>query len=90
LADTPDPVVFLRQALGGGAPHERLNAIALRTRPRRIVAATQLGLQLVRGPAPAAAFGNPAIPELVSARVGCRTSSPISFGIDLAALCLKR
>jgi hypothetical protein len=89
LAVIPEPVAFLRQALGAAAPRERLNEIARMARPRRIAAATDLELQLLRGPAPAAAFGNPAIPELFSGRVGCRTSSPVSFGTDLAALCLK-
>jgi hypothetical protein len=89
LAVTPDPVAFMRRALGAGAPRKRLDAIALLDRPRRLTAAARLELQLLRGQAPVAAFGTPAIPELFSARVGCRTSSPVSFGTDLGALCLR-
>jgi hypothetical protein len=34
-------------------------------------------------------FGAPYVPELFSARVGCKLFQPIYFGVDLAALCLK-
>jgi hypothetical protein len=29
------------------------------------------------------------VPELFSARVGCKVFEPVYFGVDLAALCLK-
>jgi hypothetical protein len=29
------------------------------------------------------------VPELFSARVGCKVFQPVYFGVDLAALCLK-
>jgi hypothetical protein len=35
------------------------------------------------------AFGAFYVPELFSARVGCKLFQPIYFGVDLAALCLK-
>jgi hypothetical protein len=34
-------------------------------------------------------FGTPAIPELFSARLGCKVFQPAYFGVDLAALCLR-
>jgi hypothetical protein len=34
-------------------------------------------------------FGTPAIPELFSARLGCKVFQPANFGVDLAALCLR-
>ena len=89
LALYPDPVAFLRAALGDAAPHRRLRAIALLDRPGRIAAAARLEKFLLRNSAPAAAFGTPAIPQFFSERVGCRTSSAASFGTDFGALCLR-
>jgi DNA-binding SARP family transcriptional activator/streptogramin lyase len=89
LALYPDPVAFLRAALGDAAPHRRLRAISLLDRPGRIAAAARLEKFLLRNSAPAAAFGTPAIPQFFSERVGCRTSSAASFGTDFGALCLR-
>jgi hypothetical protein len=36
-----------------------------------------------------AVYDNPAIPELVSRRLGCVVHQPMYPGVDLAALCLK-
>ena len=89
LALYPEPVAFLRAALGDAAPHRRLRAISLLDRRHRIAAAARLEQILLRRAAPAAAFGTPAIPQFFSERVGCRTSSAASFGTDLGALCLR-
>ena len=79
LALYPEPVAFLRAALGDAAPRRRLRAISLLDRPRRIAAAARLEQILLRKSAPAAAFGTPAIPQFFSERVGCRTSSAASI-----------
>ena len=89
LALYPEPVAFLRAALGDAAPRRRLRAISLLDRPRRIAAAAHLEQIVLRNSAPAAPFGTPAIPQFFSQRVGCRTSSAASFGTDLGALCLR-
>jgi streptogramin lyase len=88
LAPYPDPVAFLKAALGDAAPSHRLAEIARMDRTPRLAAANRLDVALARGRAPAAAFGTPAIPEFFSARVGCQRFPPVSFGVELGALCL--
>jgi hypothetical protein len=44
----------------------------------------------MRGSAPRAAFGTPAMPEFFSARVGCHVVQPVQFGADVGSLCLPR
>jgi len=68
--------------------HARLSAAARLSGARRDLAYARLDLQIARDAAPLAAYGNPAIPNFFSARVGCKTFNP--YGVDLAALCLKR
>ena len=85
----PDPVAFLRTALGGRFAQDRLDKIARLDRRQRLAAAGQLELQLMRGQAPLAAFGTPAIPEFFSARVSCHIFQPLQFGADLGSLCLR-
>lgn len=72
------------------SPHwqARLAAVARLSGARRDLAYARLDLEIARDAAPLAAFGDPSRPDFFSARVGCRTSNP--YGIDLAALCLKR
>ena len=82
----PDPVAFLRTALGGRFAQDRLDKIARLDRRQRLAAAGQLELQLMRGQAPLAAFGTPAIPEFFSARVSCHIFQPLQFGADLGSL----
>jgi hypothetical protein len=65
-------------------------ALAPDTPLARLPAAGRLELSLLRRQAPAAAFGTPTIPEFFSTRVGCKAFPPVSFGVDLAALCLPR
>ena len=43
----------------------------------------------MRGPAPLAVIGTPAIPEFFSARVSCHVPQPLQFGADLGSLCLR-
>ena len=52
-------------------------------------AANRLALELERDDAPAAAIGTNASRDFFSARIGCQVYQP-GWGIDLAALCLRR
>ena len=86
----PDPLAFLRTALRGTpARSTELAALARLDARRRLAGADRLDIRLERTSAPVAAFGTPTIPEFLSARTGCRTFSPASFGADLAAVCLR-
>jgi hypothetical protein len=89
FAPYPDPVAFLTTALGGRFAQDRLDSLARLDRSQRLTAAGQLELQLIRGPAPLAAIGTPAIPEFFSARVSCHITQPLQFGADLSSLCLQ-
>jgi hypothetical protein len=88
VAPYPDPAAFLKTALGGGIAQDSLAKLAGLERGQRVSAASQLELQLMRGPAPLAAIGTPAIPEFFSARVRCHVFQPLEFGVDLGSLCL--
>ena len=57
-------------------------------RPRALPAYGKLDLDLARNAAPLVAFDNPSDHDFFSARIGCQTYG--IYGIDLAALCLKR
>lgn len=89
LVPYPDPVAFLRLALGAARTRNELDAIAHLDGTRRLVAANRLELKLIRARAPVVAFGTPAIPEFFSARVGCQVFAPVSFGVELGSLCLR-
>ena len=84
----PDPAAFLKTALGGGFGQDSLAKLAGLDRDQRVSAASQLELQLMRGPAPLAAIGTPVIPEFFSARVRCHVFQPLEVGADLGSLCL--
>ena len=88
VAPYPDPAAFLKTALGGGFGQDSLAKLAGLDRDQRVSAASQLELQLMRGPAPLAAIGTPVIPEFFSARVRCHVFQPLEFGADLGSLCL--
>ena len=88
VAPYPDPAAFLKTALGGGFAQDSLAKLAGLDRDQRVSAASQLELQLMRGPAPLAAIGTPVIPEFFSARVRCHVFQPLEFGADLSSLCL--
>jgi ABC-type transport system substrate-binding protein len=66
----------------------RLAAAARLTGARRYVTYGRLDAQLVRDAAPLAAFGNLSSHDFFSARMGCQV--PTVYGIDLAALCIRR
>ena len=88
VAPYPDPAAFLRTALGGGFGQDSLAKLAGLDAGQRVSAASQLELQLMRGPAPLAAIGTPVIGEFFSARVRCHVFQPLEFGADLGSLCL--
>jgi DNA-binding SARP family transcriptional activator/ABC-type transport system substrate-binding protein/streptogramin lyase len=88
FAPYPDPVAFLKTALGGQFAQDRLDNLTRLDRSQRLAAAGRLEFQLMRGAAPLAAIGTPAIPEFFSARVSCHIFQPLQFGADLANLCL--
>jgi ABC-type transport system substrate-binding protein/DNA-binding SARP family transcriptional activator len=88
VARYPDPAAFLATALGGGFARSSLARLAALERDQRVSAASQLELQLMRGPTPLAAIGTPVIPEFFSARVGCHVFQPVEYGADLGSLCL--
>jgi len=88
VAPYPDPAAFLKIALGSGFGQDSLAKLAGLDRDQRVSAASQLELQLMRGPAPLAAIGTPIIPEFFSARVRCHVFQPLEFGADLGSLCL--
>ena len=88
VAPYPDPAAFLKTALGGGFGQDSLAKLAGLDRDQRVSAASQLELQLMRGPAPLAAIGTPVIGEFFSARVSCHVFQPLEFGADLGSLCL--
>ena len=89
FAPYPDPVAFLKTALGGRFAQDRLDNLARLDRRQRLAAAGKLELQLIRGPVPLAAIGTPAIPEFFSARVSCHIFQPVQIGADLSSLCLR-
>jgi ABC-type transport system substrate-binding protein/DNA-binding SARP family transcriptional activator len=88
-SDTGDTVPFLR-----GVPYipardwARLSQIAKLSSPRRELEAAALARKLEHE-ALYAVYGNDAIPELVSRRLGCMVHQPEYPGVDLAALCLR-
>jgi YVTN family beta-propeller protein len=66
----------------------RLQAAARLAGPERYLAYATLDQQLVRDAAPLIAFGNLSSDDFFSPRTGCQTFG--RYGIDLAALCLRR
>jgi DNA-binding SARP family transcriptional activator/ABC-type transport system substrate-binding protein len=90
FAPYPDPVAFLKTALGPRFAQDQLDKLAQLDRNQRIASASRLESQLMRGSAPLAAFGTPAIPEFFSARVSCHVFQPVQFGADIGSLCLPR
>lgn len=88
VAPYPDPAAFFKTALGGGSGQDSLAKLSGLDRDQRVSSASQLELQLMRGPAPLAAIGTPVIPEFFSARVRCHVFQPLEFGADLGSFCL--
>jgi ABC-type transport system substrate-binding protein len=67
----------------------QLEAAAKLTGPKRYRTFGKLELELQKRFAPAAPFASGASYDLFSARVGCQVYQPF-WGMDLAALCLRR
>jgi ABC-type oligopeptide transport system substrate-binding subunit len=92
--DVPDPAAFLGEmlalpALDLGA-FDRSAAVADRlTGDERQVAFGRLANDLARDAAPLVAFANPVRQDFFSRRIGCQIFNPL-YGVDLAALCIRR
>ncbi len=96
-ADYPDPEAVLNTLLENSTVIPTLDDPTYRTRlaaaarlagAKRYLTYARLDADLVRDAAPLVAYGNPSTHELFSARMGCQTYG--SYGIDLAALCIKK
>ena len=104
-ADYPDPFNFLNNLLDGTrirasgnsnmayfddpTQNRRLKAAAKLAGLERYRAYGELDVDLARNAAPLVAIANLASRDFFSARMGCQLHHPV-YGIDLAALCLKR
>jgi YVTN family beta-propeller protein len=102
--DFPDPSNVLNPMLQGPSAHNklgnfahfddpaynrRLDAAARLSGPARYTTYAKLDTDLISKAAPMAAVGVWLDRALFSARIGCQIYQPI-YGIDLAALCIKR
>jgi DNA-binding SARP family transcriptional activator/ABC-type transport system substrate-binding protein len=94
-APYPDPVAFLASLVEQAEPllaqaliQLPARAATIRGEPRHAFARA-LDAELARD-SHIAAFGTWAVPEFFSERVGCRQFQPVYFGVNLAALCLRR
>ena len=67
-----------------------LRRAALLRGEARAAAYRQLTLKLEREVAPFAAYSTPVLPELFSARLGCRVAQPVIASVDIGALCIKK
>ena len=65
---------------------ERIRRLGSRERE---AAAGTLDLEIARA-APGAVLVSETISQLFSARIGCQTFQPLYFGVDIAALCLRK
>jgi YVTN family beta-propeller protein len=96
VVDYPDPSDFLNLLLDDSSfgptfrdplAQRQLAAAARLSGPQRYLTYGALDLDLARNAAPLAAFGNLSSHDFFSARIGCQTFG--TYGIDLAALCLR-
>ncbi|MDX6454920.1 MAG: Bacterial extracellular solute-binding protein family 5 Middle, partial [Gaiellaceae bacterium] len=69
--------------------NRKLKAVAKMSGATRYRAAGRLALELERDDAPAAAIAWNTSRDFFSARIGCQVYQPV-FGVDLAALCLRK
>jgi ABC-type transport system substrate-binding protein len=95
-ADYPDPSQMLNQLLEDSshlppfddpAYQRRLARAATLSGPERYLTYGALDVTLARNAAPLAAFANSSSHDFFSARIGCQTFG--TYGMDLAALCVK-
>jgi peptide/nickel transport system substrate-binding protein len=104
FADYPDPADFLMLFDGrtikardnlnfsyfdDAGFNRRLDAAGRLAGPRRYLAFRRLALDLARKEAPWAAYASETRADFISARMGCAVEQPI-YGLDLAALCIRR
>jgi peptide/nickel transport system substrate-binding protein len=66
-----------------------LDAAARLAGPRRYLRYAELDAELARNAAPVVAYANATAHDFFSARIGCQINQPV-YGIDLAALCIRR
>jgi YVTN family beta-propeller protein len=81
-----DPIVF--PTFDDPTYHRRLADASRLTGPRRYLAYGRLDLDLARNSAPIVAIGYGANHDFFSTRISCQSYG--FYGIDLAALCIKR
>jgi YVTN family beta-propeller protein len=103
FADYPDPSDFFNLVYGPTIGpntnnpsrfddptwNRRIAAAARLTGPKRYLAYAALDSALTRQDPPYAAIWNGSEQDFFSARIGCETYQP-NYGIDLAALCIRR
>jgi YVTN family beta-propeller protein len=97
IPDYLDPNAMLNVLLADGTAiptfddpsyRQRLAAAARLTGPQRYLTYAQLDADLARNAAPLVAFGNLSSYDFFSSRMGCQLFG--AYGIDLAALCIKK
>lgn len=99
IADFPDPYAMLNQLVPAGNSslypsfddpiwQRRLAAAQRLSGPERYLTYGKLDLELARNAAPLLAYGNLDNLDFFSSRVGCQTYGV--YGMDLAALCLRK
>jgi YVTN family beta-propeller protein len=67
----------------------QVDAAARLAGPKRYLTYAELDAELARAAAPVVAYANATAHDFFSARIGCQLNQPV-YGIDLAALCLRR
>ena len=68
--------------------NRRLDAAAPLSGPQRYLSYGRIERDMAREAAPWAAFGNEAIHDFFSARIGCQSYHPL-YGPSLASLCIR-
>lgn len=98
LPDYPDPAAMLNGMLADSSVFPTFNdpnytrkmaAADQLTGPRRYLALGKLAVSVARDSAPIAGYGNEIGEEFFAARIGCQTYA-FYYGVDLAALCVRR
>jgi DNA-binding SARP family transcriptional activator/ABC-type transport system substrate-binding protein len=88
-ANSADPGAYLQQlSLLPPRYSEEIRRVAALRSPERERVAAALARTIERD-SPLAVYGQGAVPELTSRRLGCVVHQPEYTGVDLAALCLK-
>ena len=97
VPDYPDPESVFGPLLTSSAANPSLNDPGYQRRlaqtaqlsgPERYLTYGRLDLELARNAAPLLAYGNSSSSDFLSKRIGCETYGV--YGLDLAALCVKR